>query len=215
MSPLAAELTSANRMVLVRHGSTLWSDSGRHTGRTDLELTKLGREQAELLGSRLAVFHPALVLSSPLRRAAETCQLAGLGAQMQLRSDLTEWDYGDYEGLTMTQIRSVRPNWSLWEDGGPSGEVAAQVAWRVDRIIAEGRRTPGDVVLFAHGHVLRVLCARWLALDPTQGRRFALDTASLSILGYEHDLSVICLWNDTSHLSAMDTQPPPSAASPA
>src|SRR5438067_6156727 len=141
-------------VVLVRHGETEWSRSGRHTGRTDVDLTNTGREQAQRLASRLAERRFATVLSSPLRRAVDTCHLAGLGDVAQVRTELLEWDYGDYEGMTTAQIRAARPGWLLWRDGCPGGEDAAHVAARVDPVIAELRDLGGDAVLFAHGHVL-------------------------------------------------------------
>ena len=182
-------------MVLVRHGQTDWSRDGRHTGRTDIALTTEGRARAAALRAPLEAFHFSLVLSSPLQRAMETCRLAGFGQQAQARDDLMEWDYGDYEGLTTSQIQDKRRDWSLWRDGCPGGESAALVGQRVDRMIREARSAVGDVLLVAHGHVLRVLAARWLEQSPDDGRRYALDTATLSVLGYEHEDSVIRRWN--------------------
>jgi probable phosphoglycerate mutase len=184
-----------NVLVLVRHGETEWSRSGRHTGRTDLPLNAEGRQQAMALAGRLTAWHFALVLSSPLQRALETCRLAGYGATVQVRPELMEWDYGRYEGRTSQQIVAENPDWSLWRDGGPDGETPADVGRRVDRIIAEARRVIGDVAIFAHGHVLRVLTARWLDESPSAGRHYMLQTASLSVLGYEHDYPVINRWN--------------------
>jgi probable phosphoglycerate mutase len=189
---------SAPTVVLVRHGATEWSISGQHTSRTDLPLTEDGRRNAECLRPRLAGRHLALVLTSPLRRARETCELAGLGARAELSEDLLEWDYGEYEGVTTLDIRAKQPRWSLWMDGAPGGETAADVAVRVDRLLKEARELEGDVLLFSHGHVLRVLAARWLGLEPSGGRYLVLGTASLSELGYEHSLEepVIRLWNE-------------------
>ncbi len=182
-------------VVLVRHGETEWTRSGQHTGRTDIPLTDRGREEARALGTQLAGRPFALVLTSPLVRAAETCRLAGLAEQARERDDLMEWDYGAYEGRTTLDIRKERPGWTLWDDGVPEGETAAQVATRVDRIIAELQSVAGDAAVFAHGHVLRVLVARWLGLDPAAGRFFALDPATISIVGYEREAPVVRLWN--------------------
>jgi probable phosphoglycerate mutase len=182
-------------VVLARHGETEWSRSLRHTGKTDLPLTEDGRRQARALGPRLRAWTFSLVLTSPLQRALETCRLAGYGEQAQVRPDLVEWDYGRYEGLTTPQIQEIRPNWSLWRDGCPGGEKAEDVGRRVDRVIAEVRGVDGDVLIFAHGHVLRVLTARWLGEPPEGGRHYALQTATLSVLGYEHTDPVIRQWN--------------------
>jgi probable phosphoglycerate mutase len=185
----------AQSVVLARHGETEWSLGGRHTGKTDLPLTEAGRRQARTLGTRLSAWTFSLVLTSPLQRALETCRLAGYGEQAQVRPDLREWDYGSYEGLTSKQIEEIHPDWSLWRDGGPGGEIAADVGRRADRVIAEIRRVDGDVLIFAHGHVLRVLAARWLDEPPEGGRHYALQTATLSVLGYEHTDPVIRQWN--------------------
>jgi broad specificity phosphatase PhoE len=182
-------------VVLVRHGETEWSRGGRHTGRTDVPLTDAGRAQAERLRPRLENRSLARVLTSPLRRAAETCRLAGLGDRAEPTDDLLEWDYGEYEGLTTPQIREVRPGWSLWRDGCPDGEVASEVGARVDRVIDALRELEGDAALFAHGHVLRVLAVRWVGLSPEDGARFALSTASLSVLGWERETPVFRFWN--------------------
>lgn len=184
-----------HQVFLVRHGETEWSRDGRHTGVSDIPLTEAGRRQAASLKPKLASLRFELVLTSPLQRAEETCRLAGFGGQGQPRPDLVEWDYGSYDGLTSAQIKSTRPDWSLWRDGGPGGESAADVGQRVDRVIAEARSADGDVLLFAHGHVLRVLAARWLGQAPDTGRFYALDTAAWSILGQEHDDPVIDRWN--------------------
>ncbi len=185
----------AVEVVFVRHGETEWSRSGRHTGRTEIPLTGHGREQAEAVGSALRNRRFAVVLTSPLGRALETCRLAGFGERAVQRDELMEWDYGAYEGRTTTEIREERPGWTLWDDGVPDGETGAQVGERVDRVIAEIRSVEGDALLFAHGHVLRVLAARWLGLEPDAGRLFALDPATLSTLGYERETPVIRLWN--------------------
>ena len=188
-------------VVLVRHGETEWSRSGRHTGRTDVPLTDLGRHQAELLGRRLRGRSFALVLTSPLGRARETCRLAGLGEGGLLRDELREWDYGEYEGITTPEIRSRRPDWFLWRDGCPGGETAAEVGARADRVVAELRAAGGDCAVFGHGHMLRVLAARWLGLPPGEGRLLGLSTATLSVLGYERETPVLWLWNEASHLA--------------
>jgi broad specificity phosphatase PhoE len=185
----------AHAVVLARHGETEWSLSGRHTGKTDLPLTEEGRRQAMALGPRLRAWTFSLVLTSPLQRALETCRLAGYGDHAQVRPDLVEWDYGRYEGLTSTQIEKIQPNWSLWRDGGPGGEKAADVGRRADRVIAEVRGVEGDTLIFAHGHVLRVLASRWLGEPPEGGRHYALQTATLSVLTYEHADPVIRHWN--------------------
>ncbi len=182
-------------VVLVRHGETEWSRDGRHTGKTDIPLTGDGRRQAIALSSQLRPWQFALVLTSPLQRARDTCMLAGYGEQAQVRTQLQEWDYGRYEGLTSEQIAATNPDWSLWRDGGPGGETAADVGGRVDRIIADVRRVEGDVLIFAHGHVLRVLASRWLGEPPEGGRHYWLQTAALSVLGQEHRDHVIRRWN--------------------
>jgi broad specificity phosphatase PhoE len=188
-------------VVLVRHGETEWSKSGQHTGRMDIPLTDAGRADAERLRPRLARYTFARVLVSPLSRALDTCTLAGLGDRAEKRPDLMEWNYGQYEGKTRKDILAGRPTWSLWRDGCPGGETAAEVGARVDRVLAEVATVQqGDVALFAHGHVLRVLAARWLALPPTDGALLALSTASVSVLGLEHGAQVVWTWNDVSHL---------------
>jgi broad specificity phosphatase PhoE len=187
------------QVVVVRHGETEWSKDGRHTGKSDIPLTEHGRQEARRLRPELTGWQFKLVLVSPLQRAVETCRLAGYGDQAQLRPDLEEWDYGSYDGKTSEQIREQNPSWSLWDDGGPGGEKPADVGRRVDRVIGEVRRTEGDVLLVAHGHILRVLAARWLGQAPGDGRHYALQTAALGILGYERETPVIDRWN----------QPPP------
>lgn len=181
--------------MLVRHGETEWSRAGKHTGRTDVPLTDRGREQALAVGEALRGREFALVLTSPLQRAADTCRLAGFGDQAQERDDLVEWDYGAYEGRTTEEIRKERPGWLVWDDELPGGETLAQVGVRADRVIGEVRAAEGDALLFAHGHVLRILAARWLGLEPRAGRLFALDPATLSTLGYEHETAVLRVWN--------------------
>ena len=185
-----------HEVVLVRHGETLWSRNGKHTGRTDIPLTDEGRRQSERVGEMLRGRRFALVLASPLQRAAETCRLAGLGEVAVFREELMEWDYGAYEGRTTPEIRAEVPGWSLWRDGVPEGETAADVGRRVDRVIADVRAVDGDVAVFAHGHLLRVLAVRWLGLPPTEGRLFALDPATIAILGNERETPVIRRWNE-------------------
>jgi broad specificity phosphatase PhoE len=182
-------------IVLARHGETEWSRDRKHTGRTDIPLTEIGRHEAVLLRESLAGRRFARVLSSPLSRALETCRLAGLGDGAELTDDLCEWDYGDYEGVTTVEIREGRPGWYLWRDGCPGGETAADVGRRVDGVIASLDGLEGDAALFAHGHVLRVLTARWLGLGPEAGALFKLDTGTLSALGYERETRVITRWN--------------------
>ena len=182
-------------VVLVRHGETEWSRELKHTGRTDVPLTDLGRRQAELVGTALRGHQFSLVLTSPLQRAAETCRLAGFGDVAQRRDDLMEWDYGDYEGRKTIEIREEVPDWTIWTGIVPSGETLEQVAARADRITEELRGVDGDVLVFGHGHMLRILTARWLGLEPRAGRLFALDAATLSALGYERETAVIREWN--------------------
>jgi len=180
---------------LVRHGQTEWSLSGAHTGRTDIPLTEEGRKQAASLGTLLAGHQFELVLSSPLQRALDTCRLAGFGDSVQIEPNLQEWDYGQYEGQTTGDIHKQRPDWSLWRDGVPGGEAIEQVASRAEAVLARAMQSGGDVVLFAHGHVLRILTACWLELPPSDARLFALGTASVSVLGYERETCVISRWN--------------------
>jgi broad specificity phosphatase PhoE len=188
-------------IYLARHGETEWSLSGQHTGRTDLPLTARGEGDAGALGRRLHSLSFAQVLTSPLQRAARTCELAGFAAA-EADPDLMEWDYGSYEGVRTAEVLRERPGWSLFRDGCPGGENADQVGARADRVIARLRAVAGDALVFSSGHFLRVLTARWLGQDPRDGGLYILGTASLSMLGYEHDLSepVIRLWNDASHL---------------
>jgi broad specificity phosphatase PhoE len=187
--------TRPPEVVLVRHGETEWSRSGQHTGRTDIPLTEAGRRQAEAVGRALRDRRFALVLTSPLARALETCRLAGFGAVAEEREELMEWDYGDYEGRKTVEIREERPGWSLWRDGVPGGETAAGVGARAERVIADLHVVEGDAAVFAHGHLLRVLAARWLGLEPEAGRLFALDPATIGALGYERETPVIRVWN--------------------
>ena len=182
-------------VVLVRHGETEWSRDARHTGRTDVPLTAEGRRQAERLSDALAEWSFARVLSSPLSRALDTCRLAGYGDRTELSDALVEWDYGEYEGETTARIRETRPGWNLWRDGCPGGETVADVSARVDPLVSELKQSDGDVVLFAHGHVLRVLAARWVDLVPETGARLWLATATVSVLGFERDTAVFRRWN--------------------
>jgi broad specificity phosphatase PhoE len=189
-------------VYLARHGETEWSLSGQHTGLTDIPLTKHGEEAARALGKRLAGMSFAKVFTSPLQRAARTCELAGFGAAAEKLPDLVEWNYGDYEGVRTHDIHKTRPGWQLFRDGCPNGEMPDQIGARADRVIAQLRAVDGDVLCFSSGHILRVLGARWLGLPPGQGTLLLLSTASLSALTYEHDLTepVIKLWNDTNHV---------------
>jgi probable phosphoglycerate mutase len=184
-----------SEIVLARHGETEWSRDGRHTGRTDVPLTEEGRRQALLLRDALAEWTFDEVVSSPLERALETCRLAGLADVAKTSADVLEWDYGDYEGITTAEIRETRPDWYLWRDGCPNGEDAAAVGRRADRVIADLEPCEGAVVLFAHGHVLRVLAARWLGLGPEAGALLALSTGTLSVLGWERETRVVSRWN--------------------
>ena len=184
-----------HEIVLVRHGETEWSLSGQHTSRTDLPLTDRGRERARALAPRFAGRRFALVLSSPLRRARETCELAGLGDQMQLCDDLREWDYGEYEGLTTPQIHERNPDWVLWRDGCPGGEKPDQVGARADRALARLRAAYGEAIAFAHGHILRMTGSRWIAEAPAFGGRIALSAGGVSVLGFERDTEVLAHWN--------------------
>jgi probable phosphoglycerate mutase len=181
---------------LVRHGETEWAALGRHTGRTDIPLTERGRAEASAVARRLAGHEFALVLSSPLSRALETAQLAGFADVVETTDDLLEWDYGADEGLTTPEIRQDRPGWTVWGDGPRDGETVEEVGARVDRVIERIRAAEGDALVFAHGHVLRVLAARWLGEPPAEGRLYALNTATVSILGWERETAVLERWND-------------------
>ena len=189
-------------LVLVRHGETAWSRTGQHTGRTDIPLLEDGRLMALELREPLRRWDFAAVWTSPLSRASETCALAGYGDVAELRTDLMEWNYGTFDGKTKAEIRATSPNWTIWNDGVPCGETARDVGARADRVITEARSVEGNVLVFAHGHLLRVLAARWLGLPATEGRLFALGTASISVLGFDSDgdQPVLQLWNDTTHL---------------
>lgn len=182
-------------IALVRHGETAWSRAGRHTGRTDIPLTDAGRDQARAAAGPVAGLAPARVRVSPLGRARETCDLLGLAVDPVVDPDLVEWDYGDYEGVTTAEIRATVPGWTVWSAPCPGGETAEQVAARVDRVIAACRAEPGLTLVVAHGHVLRVLAARWLGLGPAGGSLFRLDTATVSVLGWERENPVVLSWN--------------------
>jgi broad specificity phosphatase PhoE len=193
-------------VYLARHGETAWTISRQHTGVTDLPLTAQGEAEAVRLGTRLEGLAFARVLTSPLRRAVRTCELAGFGSAAEVEPDLMEWNYGAYEGRTSADIHAERPGWQLFRDGCQGGESPDQVGARADRVVHRVRAIGGNVLLFSSGHFLRVLVARWLGLEPGAGRYFVLGTASLSALGYEHDRSdpVIRLWDETPHEGRSD-----------
>ena len=186
---------SAQEVFVVRHGETEWSLSGQHTGTTDLPLTENGRQVARLLRPVLVKESFALVLTSPLQRARETCRLAGFGDAANVEPDLVEWNYGRYEGLTFDQIHATTLGWMIFRDGCPGGEQSREIGARVDRVIAKVRAVEGNVLLFAHGHVLRVFAARWLGLPPSVGQHLLLDTATMTILSYYHGVPAIKRWN--------------------
>ncbi|MGA9724332.1 MAG: histidine phosphatase family protein [Candidatus Binatus sp.] len=193
-------------VYLARHGETAWSLSGQHTGLTDLPLTERGERNARRLAERLKGLSFIKVFSSPLQRAMRTCELAGFGGRAEIDRDLLEWNYGEYEGRLTAEIHAERPDWQLFRDGCPGGESPDQVGARADRVVRRTRELTGNVLIFSSGHLLRVLTARWLGLEPGAGKYFLLSTASLSALGYEHNLSqpVIKLWNDTNHVDRGD-----------
>jgi broad specificity phosphatase PhoE len=189
------------RLYLVRHGETEWSLSGQYTGRTDIPLTAHGEDEAQELGLRIRDIPFAHVLTSPLKRAQQTCALAGLDALPEVVPDLAEWDNGDDEGRTPAEVLASRPGWNLFRDGSPNGETPAQISDRADRVIARVRLLEGNVALFSHGHFSRVFAARWIGLSVAHAQHFLFDTASLSILCYEHDRAdqpAIALWNSAS-----------------
>jgi broad specificity phosphatase PhoE len=196
-------------VYLARHGETAWSVSGQHTGSTDLPLTERGERNARRLGERLSGLTFARVLTSPLQRAARTCELAGFGPAAEIDRDLLEWNYGRYEGRTSADILAERPGWRLFRDGCPGGETPSLIGARADRVVSRVRAVQGNALLFSSGHFLRVLAARWLGLEPGAGGYFLLSTASLSELGYEHNRSqpVMCLWNDTWHVERAGDDP--------
>jgi len=188
-------------VYLVRHGETAWSRTGQHTSFTDLSLTQQGEQEARRVGQRLANLQFAKVFTSPLKRAADTCELAGFGARAEIDPDLVEWNYGKYEGRKTVDIHAEAPDWQLFRDGCPGGENPAQVGGRADRVLTRVRTVRGDVLIFSSGHFLRVLAARWLGFEPGGGKFFTLSTASVSVLGFENNVTqpVLRLWNDTSH----------------
>ena len=194
--------TATPLIYLARHGETPWSLSGQHTGLTDLALTPHGEDEARCLGERLRDLSFAKVFTSPLRRASGTCELAGFGAVAEVDADLVEWDYGEYEGLRRAEVLVKDSGWDLFRDGCPGGESPQQIADRADRVVGRIREFNADVLIFSSGHFLRMMTARWLGLEPRGAARFVLSTASLSVLGYEHNLSepVIRLWNSTARL---------------
>ena len=191
-------------VYLARHGETAWSRSGQHTGLTDLPLTERGERNACQMGKRLEGMTFAKVFTSPLQRASRTCAIAGFGTIAEIMPDMVEWNYGDYEGRRTSEIHLERPDWLLFRDGCPDGESPTQVGQRADRVIQKVRAVQGNVLLFSSGHFLRVFVARWLGLAPEAGKYFLLSTASVSVLGYEHDLSEpsIRLWNDVGHVQS-------------
>jgi broad specificity phosphatase PhoE len=188
-------ITADVTVVQVRHGETEWSLAGRHTSFTDVALTAHGRDQARPLAARLAGIDFTLVLTSPRRRARETCELAGLAARAEVTDDLAEWNYGDYEGLTTDEIQADVPGWTIFSHGAPGGETADEVRARADRVIARAEGADGVVALFSHGHFLRVVGARWIGLSTADGSRLGLDTATLSFLGHEREQRVLRMWN--------------------
>ena len=192
-TPRGAEIPF--ELWLIRHGETEWSLNGRHTGRTDVPLTANGERQAAALGRHLGGRPFALVLTSPMSRARDTCRLAGYGDVAVITDDALEWDYGEYEGRTTADIRRERPGWSVWEGGVPGGETVDAVGARTRRVIERARAAGGAVAVFSHAHVLRILAACWLGLPPAAGRLFRLDTASVSVLGYERETPTIVHWN--------------------
>ncbi|MFD3539695.1 histidine phosphatase family protein [Streptomyces sp. NPDC058662] len=197
----------APRILLARHGQTAWSLLGKHTGRTDVPLLEEGRRGAKLLGERLARdpwrnLPGTEVRTSPLVRAGESCDLAGFGVRAQPWDALMEWDYGDYEGMTPAEIQAVRPGWLIWRDGVPGGESVAEVSARADEVVAWARSAERDVLVFAHGHILRTLAARWLGFDASFGARIRLEPTSLSVLGWAYGAPALERWNDTGHLDA-------------
>ena len=200
--------TTLQITYLARHGETAWTVTGQHTGRTDLPLTERGEGNAQRLGERLRGLTFAKVFASPLQRARRTCELAGFGSAAQIDGDLVEWDYGEYEGRLTVDILKERPDWQLFRDGCPGGESPQQVAARADRVVSRVRTVGGDVLLFSSGHFLRVLAARWIGIEPINGKSLMLGTASLSALGYENSAShpAIRLWNDTHHVLASTGQ---------
>lgn len=194
--------TDLPMIYLARHGETAWSVTGQHTGLTDLPLTEVGERNAQRLGGRLSGLTFTKVFTSPLRRARRTCELAGFGSVAEIDPDLLEWNYGEYEGRRSVEIHAERPDWQLFRDGAPRGELPEQVAERADRVVDRVRAISGNVLIFSSGHFLRMLAGSWIGIEPYYAKALVLSTASLSVLGYEHDLEqpAIQLWNDTNHL---------------
>ena len=190
------------KVYLARHGETAWSLSGQHTSRTDIPLTERGERNARSLGERLKAHGFVRVMTSPLQRARRTAELAGFGGALETDPDLVEWDYGHYEGLRTEDIQKERPGWNLFRDGCPHGESFEAVRERADRVVGRLRAIPGDALVFAHGHILRILAARWLGLPVSGGKYFLLAAGSISILSYDHDRNepAIRLWNDDRHV---------------
>ena len=190
------------KLFLARHGDTAWTDSRQRTGRTDIPLNKAGEERAQQLGVRLQRHSYACVFTSPLQRAAKTCELAGFGAVARVDPDLVEWDYGHFEGMVLKQVLKEQPGWELYRDGCPGGESPEEVAARADRFIARAREVEGDVLAFSSGHIIRMIAARWLGLPPGNGRFFYCRPASVGALGYEHknrNEPIVGLWNSIVH----------------
>lgn len=204
LTPQATSSVASMQLWLVRHGETEWSISGQHTGRTDLPLTPRGEQQAREIGKLLNCHRFSLVLTSPLRRALETCRLAGYGARAVIESNLQEWDYGDYEGRTSAEIQNQRPAWSLWSDGVPGGERIEEIATRAQAVLDRTLASTGDVLLFAHGHILRILSCCWLGLAPEHGRLFALRPAAVTTLGYERETRVITRLNGCEYPTSVN-----------
>jgi broad specificity phosphatase PhoE len=201
-SSLPSESQCLPTVYIVRHGETTWSLTGRHTGLTDILLTHRGEREALLIGERLKGLRFPHVFTSPLQRAARTCELAGFAAAAKADADLVEWNYGDYEGRRTDDIHLERPGWQLFRDGCPGGESVAAIGVRADRVISRLRAIHGEILVFSHAHFGRVLTARWLGLDPSAGRLFVFDTGAISVLGYEHNLAepAIHVWNDRDHI---------------
>lgn len=200
-------MNAGREIVLVRHGETEWSRSGLHTGRTDIALTELGRRQADQLAAKLEGRAFVLAMTSPLQRARETCERADLGCSAELSDDLLEWDYGDYEGRSTAQARVECPGWSVWTHPIDGGESVEAVGRRADAVIERASGVDGDVVLFAHGHFLRILAARWIGLSADGGSHLRLDTATVSTLGFEREHRVIRHWNEGCHLRGVEPTP--------
>ena len=194
------------QVFVIRHGQTAWSAVGRHTGRTDLPLTSIGRHQGEALAKKIGHLRFDMVLTSPLLRARVTCELAGLGDRAQVEPDLAEWDYGEFEGLSTDEIRQKIPDWSIWTHPPEKGEGLDDLAMRANRVIARVRAADGDVALFGHSHALRVLTARWLGLAPTVGSGFILETAAIGVLGWNREFPAVVRWNELCDLRAPETQ---------